>query len=528
MPSLGAAASILAIDLGTSGPKVALITIRGEVLGYEFEPVRLLLQPDGGAEQCPNEWWSAITQATRRLCTRLSYPIEQIAGISCTAQWSGIVPVSGIGEPLSNAIIWMDARGADEINACVHGKANFKGYGLRKLMTWMALTGGAPSHSGKDTLAHILYLKQHRPDVFSAAYKFLEPLDYLNLKLTGQFAATSCSVSLYWLTDNRDIEHIDYHTHLLQWAGLQRHQLPDLKQPTDILGPLTTSAAAELGLRPGIPVAMGAPDVHTAALGSGAVENYSAHLYVGTSSWLIGHVPFKKTSLRNNMASLPSALPGRYLLMNEQECAGDTLTFLRDNVFFPDDALRDAGQPAQLLKKFDALAAEVAPGSGKLMFTPWLYGERTPVEDHTLRGGFHNMSLNTTRAHMIRAVLEGVAFNARWLREAVEEFIGQELQSIHFIGGGATSALWCQIFADILQRPIRQMHEPLLANVKGAAMLGTVALGMGEFSAMAANMRVANTYCPNAQLQSLYDRMFDAFKQLYECNKNIYARLNAL
>lgn len=521
-------ASVLGIDLGTSGPKVALVSTQGDVLGYEFEPTKLLLQADGGAEQCPHDWWRAITTASRRLLARLDYPVEQVAAVACTAQWSGVVAVDAQAAPLSNAIIWMDARGASALNDCVHGTANFKGYGLRKLMTWLALTGGAPSHSGKDTLAHILYLKRNRPELYNAAYKFLEPVDYLNLKLTGCFAASSSSVTLYWLTDNRDIDHIDYSPQLLQWSGLNRNQLPDLKHPTEILGPLTADAATALGLRAGIPVVMGAPDVHTAAIGSGAVNDFSAHLYVGTSSWLIGHVPFKKTSLRQNMASLPSAIPGRYLLLNEQECAGDTLTFLKENVFFPDDALRETAPPSQLFKKFDALAAQAEPGSGKLIFTPWLYGERTPMEDRNVRGGFHNLSLNTTRSHMVRAVLEGVAFNARWLREAVEDFMGRTLEDIHFIGGGATSPLWCQIFADILQRPIRQMHEPLLANVRGTAMLATVALGLGDFATLAAGIRVANTYWPTPQHQALYDRMFAEFKQIYLCNKDIYARLNAL
>lgn len=524
---MSSAPCILAIDLGTSGPKVALVSTQGELLGSEFEPTHLHLLPHGGAEQSPHDWWQAITSASRRLLAKSPVAPDRIVGVCCTSQWSGTVAVDVAGEPLMNAVIWMDTRGAPHVRAISRGLVNIEGYGASKLMHWLQSTGGAPGHSGKDSLAHILYLKQERPEIYQATYKFLEPLDYLNLKLTGLFAASTCSITLHWVTDNRDIHHIDYDAGLLHMAGLDRAQLPDLKLPTDVLGPLTPAAAQALGLPAGLPVVMGAPDVHTAAIGSGAVKDFSAHLYVGTSSWLIGHVPFKKCNIVQNMASLPSAIPGRYLLMNEQEVAGDALSFLRDNILYPDDALRTELPPADLFMRLDQLAASVEAGSGKLIFTPWLYGERTPVENASLRGGFHNMSLRTTRAHMVRAVLEGVAFNSRWLLDAVEKFMGTSLPAINFIGGGAKSPLWCQIFADILQRPIRQMQSPLHANARGTAMLASVGLGLGNFDDLAEHIEVSHVYTPNAENRAIYDSLYNEFLQIYRCNKKIYGRLNA-
>ena len=240
---------------------------------------------------------------------------------------------------------------------------------------------------------------------------------------------------------------------------------------TDIVGPLRPGPAAALGIPAGIPVVAGTPDLQSAAIGSGATRDFQAHLYVGTSSWLTCHVPFKKTDMLRNIASLPSAIPGRYFVADEQETAGAALTFLRDRVLFGGDP------PADAYREFDRMAAAARPGSGGVIFTPWLYGERTPVEDRFVRGGFHNLSLSASRAELVRAVLEGVALNSRWLLQAVERFTRRRLDPIRFIGGGARSDVWCQIFADVLGATIEQVADPVNANARGAAMLAAVALG---------------------------------------------------
>ena len=240
---------ILAIDLGTSGPKVALVSTDGEILASEFEETPLLLLAGGGAEQRPDDWWAAVTAATRRLLAHNACALEDIAAISCTSQYSSTVAVGGDGTPLMNAVNWMDTRGAPHVRRIIGGWPRIQGYGLGKLLTWVRLTGGAPTHSGKDSIAHILYIKAERPDVYRATCKFLEPKDYLNLLLTGEFAASYDSINLHWLTDNRDIAHIRYDARLLSLAGIAPEKLPVLKHATEVLGVLTTDAAEQLGLR---------------------------------------------------------------------------------------------------------------------------------------------------------------------------------------------------------------------------------------------------------------------------------------
>ena len=517
---------ILAIDLGTSGPKVAAVSMDSHIVEVAFEPNELILLPQGGAEQDPDDWWHAIVAAAKKVLAADGVDAKAIKAICCTAQWSGTVAVDEDGKHVGNAIIWMDSRGAPDVQAICGRWPKVAGYGMRRIMRWIRLTGGAPTQSGKDPIAHILWLRRERPEVYKRAFKFLEPKDYLNLRLTGKFAASYDSIALHWVTNNRNIAKVVYDPTLIAWTGVDADKFPELKRAVDELGPLRSEAAAELGLPEGIPVIMGTPDLQSAAVGSGAVADYDAHLYFGTSSWLTCHVPFKKTDLVHNMASLPSAIPERYFIANEQEVAGKAVDFLLNTLLFPNDGLGTGPKPDDVHTRLEALVNEAPAGSDKVIFTPWLYGERTPVDDHTVRGGFLNLSLKTTRAHMARAVFEGVAYNSRWLLKYVEKFIGRRLESVAMIGGGAQSNTWCQIVSDVFDRPVRQIAEPIHANVRGAGILGAAALGRLDFADVADRVEVTATYEPNQQNRAVYDDMFGTFEEIYRRNRKLYARLN--
>jgi len=517
---------ILAIDLGTSGPKVALVTPTGQVLGGETAPTQLYLSKGGGAEQDPEDWWQAIVTATEQLHARGLADPSRVVALGVTSQWAGTVPVDAEGKALGRAIIWMDSRGARYIDEIVGGLVKIEGYAAQKLWTWLRRTGGAPSLVGKEPLSHILFLQHERPEQYRAAAKLLEPKDYLVQRLTGRAIATYDSIALHWVTDNRDIDRIDYDPALLKLAKLPREKLPELCHATDIVGTLKPEIAKQLGLPEDVKVVGGTPDVQSAAVGSGAVRDRQAHVYLGTSSWLTCHVSFKKTDLGNNMASLPSALPGRYFVANEQETAGACLTWLRDNVLHPDDALGTGPAPDDFFQRLDAAAAESRPGAGGVIFTPWLYGERCPIADHTVRAAFINLSLTTTRADMLRAVLEGVAFNSRWLLGALERFVGERVEPIRVIGGGARSALWCQIYADVLDREIEQVEDALQCNARGAALVASVGLGLIGVDEIPAHVGVSARFSPRAEYRRTYDRLFEEYRNLYRATRAIYRRLH--
>ena len=207
---------VLCIDLGTSGPKVSLVNMLGEVLMHEFEATPMYFQPNGGAEQKPGDWWNAVKTAAKRLIARRLVPTEDIIAISATSQWSTTVAVDKNGRPLINAISWMDTRGAKYAKDITDGLIKIQGYGVTKLLTWLSLTGGIPGHSGKDLIAHILYIKNELPDIYRDTYKFLEPKDYLNLELTGKFASSFDVSLLLWVTDNRNPNNIHYDKKLLK------------------------------------------------------------------------------------------------------------------------------------------------------------------------------------------------------------------------------------------------------------------------------------------------------------------------
>ena len=517
---------ILAHDHGTSGSKAAIVSIHGEVIDFEFQETPIYLLDNGGAEQNPDEWWNAIKTTSKKLISKNVVPVEDIVGICCSSQWSGTVCVDKDGNHLHNAIIWMDTRGAPYVKKIVGGM--FSGYKLRAILTWLGKTGGAPGLSGKDPIAHVLFLKHEKPDIYKKTFKFLECRDYLNLKFTGKFATSTEAITLLWVTDNRDLSNIHYDDGLIKKLKMDKDKLPEIKYSTDVLGPITSDVADELGLQRGTQVVMGAPDVPAAIIGSGAVNDYETHVYIGTSSWLTCHVPFKRTNIAHMLASLPSARPDRYFVASEQETAGACLSFLRDNLLYHKDELLVEEQVPDVYKIFDKIVEGVPAGSNKLLFTPWLYGERCPIEDHTVRGALMNISLKTTRADMIRAVFEGVAFNSRWILKYLEkDFLkGMKLDPINMIGGGANSNIWCQIYADVLNRTIRQVKDPIQANARGVTFIAAVGLGYLKWDDISKLVQYKNTYKPNPENRKVYDDMFEEFQNVYKNNKKMYQRLN--
>jgi xylulokinase len=520
------AAHVLAFDLGTSGPKAGIVAPDGQVIAHAFAPTEQILLPGGGAEQRPGEWWAAINDVAARVLAAAPAARAEIGAVSVTAQWSGTVPVDESGNPLANAITWMDARGAPHVRALTGGAISVMGYAPLKAARWIRLTGGAPTQSGKDSLAHILYLKAADPALYERTHKFLEPKDYINAGLTGRIVSTYDAIALHWVTDNRAPNAIGYDDGLLRLAGLPREKLPDLCAATEVIGPLLPKWRERWGLREGVVVVGGSPDVHAAAVGAGTTKNFVPHLYVGTSSWLTCHVPRKLTDVLHNMAALPAAIPGRYLLLNEQETAGACLTQLRDHLFFAKDALATGDAPEDAYPRFDALAQAAPAGSRRLIFLPWLYGERSPVEDPSLRGGFFNYALGTTRGELVRAVLEGVAYNSRWLFETVERHAGGHVPELRFIGGGARSDPWCQIYADVLNRPILRVAAPVLANVRGAGLLGLIALGALAPDDVGAVVKTAERFEPRKENRAIYDELFAEFLTLHKRTRGVFARLN--
>lgn len=516
---------VLAIDLGTGAVKTALVSANAEVVASASRDITMLHLPGGGAEQDPDEWWSATCEAAREALERAAVPRDRVLAVRCTTQWAVTVPVDAGGRALCNAISWMDTRGGPHARRVAGGPLQVGGYDVTKLWRWIRLTGGAPTLSGVDGLGHTLFLRHERPKIWAKTHRLLEPMDYLNLRLTGRAAASYGTMYPYWLTDNRNPLRIDYHPSLLRLAGIEREKLPDLLPVDAILGTLLPEVAAELGLSPSTSVLMGASDGQSSAVGAGCVRDFDGYFSIGTTSWISCHVPHKKSDLRHRLATMPAVLPGRYVVMAEQGVAGRCLDFLKDNLLFPREPGGRAA-PGDVYARLDAEASRIPAGSHGLVFTPWLGGVVAPEDEPSTRSAFINQTLRTTRGHYARAVMEGVAFNLRWLAGPVERFVGRRFDQLSFVGGGALSDTWCGILADVLGRPIRQIAHPRHANAVGTALAAFAALGELRLEDVPDRVRIAAIHSPDPARVRVYDAQFAEFLALYRRMKPIYRRLN--
>ncbi len=518
---------ILAIDLGTSGMKTALITISGKVLGWEVQPISLHLTADGGVEQDPEEWWQALVNCSHRLLDKGIAPNSSVIAVCCSTQGEGTIPVDSDGKPLSNCVLWMDTRGQADLLREHKGVLNINGMSAAKVLQWIKLTGGIPSTSGKDPASHMLFIRNHQPEIYNRTYKFLNVLDYLNLRLTGRFTATFDSILTSWVTDNRDPDAIEYDSGLIRTSGIDAQKFPEIVPCTEVLGELKPDVAAQLGLSGSVKVVTGAIDTTAAAIGSGAVEDNQLHLYIGTSSWMAAHVPYKKTDIASSLASVPCALPGHYLLIALQATAGGNLNFLRDKVIYHKDELLQEGAVPDIFKYLDQIAARVPAGANGVLYTPWIWGERAPVEDKALRAGLYNLSLHNSREDIIRAFLEGIALNTRWLMQPVRKFLKADGKQINIVGGGAQSDVWCQIFADVMGVCIRQVEEPVYANARGAAWIAAAGLKQIAFTDIPGLVKIKREYSPVPANQAVYSQRFEQFLAVYKAMKSVYHKMNA-
>lgn len=504
---------VLAVDLGTGGPKVGLVSLIGRIAWQDHLAVATRHLPGGGAVQDAEAWWRLIADASRRALASGVVAPEALVAVSCTAQWASTVPVDAGGRPVGDCIMWQDRRGARHARRAFGGPLS--GYAPLPLLRWVRRTGGAPSPSGNDPISHMLHLAHDEPEVARAARWYLEPADYLTMRFTGEASASHATMIASWLTDNRRQDVLAYDPTLVRMAGVAASKLPPLRPTGTVVGAVRDDVAAALGLPRGLAVVAGTPDLHSAAVGSGAVRDFETHLAVSTTAWIGLPVPFKKSDLFRAIVSVPGLRADRYLVANNHDTGGMCLRWLREHI------LGGAGY-----EELTALAAGSAPGSGGILFTPWLAGERSPVTDRRARAGFHNLGLATTRADLVRAVMEGVAYNNRWLHEAVERFAGRRLDPIRIIGGGALSDLWCQIHADVLHRTIERPAEPLHTNLRGAALIAALALGAVREDEVRALVPAERTFTPDPRHRTAYDRLYAEFPRLYRSQRRMFARLN--
>lgn len=490
-------ANVLAIDLGTSGLKVALVDASGRVIRSSSARLPTTYLPDGGAEQDAEGWWQAVGGCAREITDGV-----EVAAVAVTSQYMSIVAVDGAGLPLAPAIMWMDSRGAKH-----HRIARQPG--VAEL--FLDRHGMVPM--GYDDQGHIAYLREERPDVYAAAAAFVEPVDYLNARLTGRIVATQTTAMPLMTVDNRAHGATEHDPELVAASGIPFERLPKIVTFDELVGPVTTSAAAHLGVTTGAVVVTGTVDSITSGIGCGVIDGAHCSVIFGTTSVIVTNVGAKVADHEHGLVSMPSPLPGSYFVLAENGVGGRALEHWLGII----DASYDDGE---------RVAATSPVGSNGVRYQPWLSGSLAPATDIRTRGGFLNLGLETSRADMTRAVYEGVALNAAWLLPHVAALAGASWPAIRFGGGGARSALWSQLLADATGTRVEQLADPSMTNARGAALLALTQIGKIAVADIPSMIEISHTYEPDPGAHATYRSGVEQLADLHERLRPWYRSIN--
>ena len=508
---------ILAIDLGNGGPKVAVVDMDDRIRAVCVREVSVHIGLDGAATQDAHEWWVELHAAAHEAIGLSGVDRSRLHAVAITGQWGSTVPVDAEGQPVGDVLLWADTRAERHMRDVIGGPITYQGFAPLKVARWVRRTGGAPTPSGADPTGHSLLLQRELAEVYARSAYLLEPVDYLGMRFTGRAAATPASMILSWITDNRLGRAPQYDDGLVRRAQRDPGRLPPLVPTGTVLGPMLPEAAAELGVPAGVPVITGLPDLHSAVIGSGAVAPYATHVSISTTAWFSAPVPFKRTDVLHSIATVPGLDPALPLVANNIETGGAALRWMKEQVL-PDLSYGDLVERAM----------HAPAGCEGVMFTPWLNGERSPVEDKRMRASFVNISLRTDQATMIRAVMEGVAFNARWLFDAYRKFLRHPVPSVRIIGGGAQSDLWCQLHAYALGVPVERPADPRDAQLKGVALWARVCLGEMTLEEAGSRAVITDTFRPDGPDAAIYRDLYEEYRRLYPALKGTHHRLARL
>ncbi len=497
---------LLAHDVGTSGTKAALCTVDGCIVTTAFEPYPTCYPRPLWAEQDPHDWWRAVAITTRRVLESGGAKPNQILGLAFSTQMVNALPVDVQCQPLMPCISWLDGRAGEEAQIVMR---KVGGPAIFALIVGVAMTG-------KDLLPKYLWLKRKTPEVYARAAAIVDTSSYLLYQATGKLVYEWSVASVTGLFN---LKTKIWDTTLMRFFGLDPAKFPVLVQSHERVGGLTREAASTLGLLEGTPVFGGAGDAMTAAVGSGAVGEGEAHLCLGTSGF-VGIVTGKRITGKRGIATIQSADSGKLLLIAETETAGACLKWAAKELY-------GADADAETFKRMDDEVASTAPGAGSLIFTPWMYGERCPIADESVRAGFINLGANHTRAQMARAIYEGVAYNVRWIVESIAGLYGFRADLLRVVGGGAKGLPWLQIVADVTGRTLETAPNPQTASAIGAALIAAVGLGLyPSVESLKSLVPPGRVVMPNPEPRATYDELYAAYRQVYRSLRKLYRTLN--
>jgi len=504
---------VIAHDLGTTGNKATLYDRDGQLVGASFHAYETEYAHTGWAEQNPADWWDAVCLSTRRLLSETGVRKSDIACITFSGQMMGAVPLDKNARPLRNAIIWADQRALDQ-ERWIGERVSFEDV--------YQITGHRLSSSY--SLAKILWIRDHQPDIFKATHKFVHAKDCIVARLTSRFVtdpSDASSMNLY------DLNSGAWSAMILDAVNLPAELLPEIRRSIDVVGEVRAQIAEDIGVAAGTPVVIGGGDGACAAAGAGVIEEGSAYNYVGSSSWIAISASRPVYDPDYRTFTFAHVIPDMVMPTGTMQAAGASYQWTRDqlSLFEKETAERLGISPYELI---NLEVAQVAPGADGLFFLPYLMGERSPRWNPHARGAFIGLTIRHTRAHMYRAVLEGVTMNLRVILDAFRDQ-GTGIESMRLIGGGASGRIWNQIMADVYGMPVHRLAILEEATSMGAALVGGVGVGLyPDFSMIETMNDIAVTVMPDRRAQATYDNMLPVFNQLYDALAPAYEAIAAL
>lgn len=507
-------AYLLGIDVSTTGAKALLLDEAGNVAASASTEYPLSTPRPLWSEQNPEDWWEGARQSIDKALHSAGLDGEDVSAVGLTGQMHGLVLLDGQGRVLRPAILWNDQRTGAQCEEITR-----RAGGLEKLLT---LTGNAVLPGF--TAPKILWVREHEPEIYERAEKFLLPKDYVRYRLTGEYATEVSDASGTSLLDVRNRRWSD---EMLAALEIPRSWMPALTESPEVSGTLSEQAARLTGLKPGTPVVGGGGDQAAQAVGSGIVRQGIISVTSGTSGVVFAHSERYAAEAQGRLHAFCHAVPGKWHVMGVMLSAGGSFRWFRDQLGETERmAAAESGiDPYELLTRE---AAEVAPGSDGLVFLPYLTGERTPYPDPQARGAFVGITLRHTKAHLVRSVLEGVAFGLRDSLELIKS-LGVPVEQVRASGGGARSAVWRQIQADVFGT------ELVLVNVVEGAAYGAALLagvGGGAFAsvdqAVEATVCITNRTAPDPVNSSRYEQVYPVYRGLYPALKDTFPALGNL
>ncbi|MGG3468177.1 xylulokinase [Neobacillus pocheonensis] len=497
----------LGIDLGTSSIKVVIVNQNGEIVISSTKSYDVLTSNDGWMEQNPDHWLKSMREALADVIKLNSSIVTEIAAISVTGQMHGIVPVDSSGTPLHHAIIWSDRRNEEELG------------NLQSLLTleeWVSITGNRPNISF--TLGKILWFKKHKPELYEKTDKFLLPKDFIRSQLTDTFETDYSDASA---TLMMDLHSMQWSEKIVELSQIDNSKLPEIKPSTACVGFITKKSSAAFGLKEGTPVTCGCGDAQAQALGNGILHSRDWLCTVGTSGQLFVSMDQLAIERSGMLHSLTHADPGKWVLMGATLSAGMSFKWLTESIF---------GNQPEINDLLD-MASMANPGAKKLLFLPYLFGERSPYMDEKAKGTFIGLTNEHTKSEIARAVVEGVLFSLYQSFKLVEKTTAQKCEHLILTGGAAQHDIWAATAANIFNVPVVR-SKGRGGGAYGAAMLA--AAGSGEFINLDEVSKCwglnehKNIYQPSKGLHSKYEKLYHVYSKAYDSLKEVFHSLHDL